>query len=94
MASSPDLPRGWDPRSDSLEDLVRTLFDEDGPRRDADEGAPRTGRNESVDPSQPRSAAPTERGPEPGQPRPADLELLETWGDRAVTADTVEDVFA
>jgi hypothetical protein len=24
----------------------------------------------------------------------ADLELLETWGDRAVTADTVEDVFA
>jgi hypothetical protein len=23
-----------------------------------------------------------------------DLELLETWGDRAVTADTVEDVFA
>ena len=68
MASSPDLPRGWDPRSDSLEDLVRTLFDEDGPRRDADEGAPRTERNESVDPPQPLSAAP------PGQPRPADLE--------------------
>jgi len=68
VASSPDLPRGWDPRSDSLEDLVRTLFDEDGPRRDADEGAPRIERNESVDPPQPLSAAP------PGQPRPADLE--------------------
>jgi hypothetical protein len=73
VASSPDLPRGWDPRSDSLEDLVRTLFDEDELRRDAAEGAPRTERNESVDPPQPPSAAPTELGPKPGQPRPADL---------------------
>jgi hypothetical protein len=74
VASSPDLPRGWDPRSDSLEDLVRTLFDEDDLRRAADEGAAGTGQSEPVNPPQPAPAIPAQLGSEPGQPRPVDPE--------------------
>ena len=68
MATPPELPSGWDPHRDSLEDLVRNLFHDES--HDAT-GERSTQRPESSRPSPPVAAAPVPSADAEPAPRPA-----------------------